>query len=220
MMFTSSAQGSTPGVPGAHTASLAPEQADSISEIFADGLGNGSKGPKRTAQSSRRLSPHPAPSSVQGPGRAARTKVVRSLDEATPGVEGPARGVRPAKRLTPFLLNGKKFRAGDRSESSGSQEEAANELRASSLSAGRTRPGDALRQPMASARMGGARMRRRRPEERRRSDGSGRWGRTPSDTGRLTRPPAAPRTRSSVDTTRLHSFGADSHRCPMSRKSH
>jgi hypothetical protein len=40
-MFTSSAQGSTPGVPGAHTASLAPEQADSISEIFADGLGNG-----------------------------------------------------------------------------------------------------------------------------------------------------------------------------------
>jgi hydroxymethylpyrimidine pyrophosphatase-like HAD family hydrolase len=41
MMFTSSAQGSTPGVPGAHTASLAPEQADSISEIFADGLGNG-----------------------------------------------------------------------------------------------------------------------------------------------------------------------------------
>jgi hypothetical protein len=41
MMFTSSAQGSTPGVPGAHTASLATEQADSISEIFADGLGNG-----------------------------------------------------------------------------------------------------------------------------------------------------------------------------------
>jgi hypothetical protein len=40
-MFTSSAQGSTPGVPGAHTASLATEQADSISEIFADGLGNG-----------------------------------------------------------------------------------------------------------------------------------------------------------------------------------
>jgi hypothetical protein len=31
MMFTSSAQGSTPGVPGAHTASLASEQADSIS---------------------------------------------------------------------------------------------------------------------------------------------------------------------------------------------
>jgi len=41
MMFTSSAQGNTPGVPGAHTASLAPEQADSISEILADGLGNG-----------------------------------------------------------------------------------------------------------------------------------------------------------------------------------
>jgi hypothetical protein len=40
-MFTSSGQGSTPGVPGAHTASLATEQADSISEIFADGLGNG-----------------------------------------------------------------------------------------------------------------------------------------------------------------------------------
>jgi len=40
MMLTSSAQGSTPGVPGAHTASLVPEQADPISEVFADGLGN------------------------------------------------------------------------------------------------------------------------------------------------------------------------------------
>jgi hypothetical protein len=63
MMFTSSAQGSTPGVPGAHTASLAPEQADSISEIFADGLGNGyepqaGEGPEG---STRSLSPDRPP---------------------------------------------------------------------------------------------------------------------------------------------------------------
>jgi len=55
MMFTSSAQGSTPGVPGAHTASLAPEQADSISEIFADGLGNGENIEEESGKAGRLL---------------------------------------------------------------------------------------------------------------------------------------------------------------------